>query len=118
MENNLILVSLTDDQISKAKDKNGSRKRITHALVVGNHGTMFGTEKQCRKYYSAWSDIFIHLFNKYYETDQYEFKTFKCSGNVVEKLFNESDSMKPNTTKRYSSKKPKKKGFIARLFGL
>ena len=46
MENDLILVVLDTEQITKAKDENGKRKQITHALVVGNYGVMFGTEKQ------------------------------------------------------------------------
>ncbi|MFQ2347694.1 MULTISPECIES: hypothetical protein [Aeromonas] len=53
MENDLILVVLDVEQIAKAKDENGKRKQITHALVVGNYGVMFGTEKQCMKYYST-----------------------------------------------------------------
>ena len=28
--------------------------RITHALVCGPYGQMFGTERQCLKYFTAW----------------------------------------------------------------
>ena len=54
MKHNLTLVILTPEQSAQAKEANGSRKRITHALVCGPHGQMFGTEKQCLKYFTAW----------------------------------------------------------------
>ena len=47
MKHNLTLVILTPEQIARAKEANGSRKRITHALVCGPYGRMFGTERQC-----------------------------------------------------------------------
>ena len=53
MKHNLTLVTLSDEQVAKAKVANGPRKRITHALICGPHGQMFGTEKQCLKY---WTD--------------------------------------------------------------
>ena len=71
MGNDLILISLDAEQIATAKEKNGKRKQITHALLVGNYGVMFGTQKQCMKYYSAWKDIFKDFFNKSYEIDCY-----------------------------------------------
>ena len=45
MKHNRPLVILTPEQIARAKAANGSRKRITHALVCGPHGKMFGTER-------------------------------------------------------------------------
>ena len=54
MNYNLTLVTLTPGQIAMAKDANGVRKTITHALICGPHGQIFGTEKQCRKYWVAW----------------------------------------------------------------
>jgi len=56
------LVKLTAGQIALAKEANGRKKQITHAVVCDNFGQLFGTEKQCRKYYSAWSNIFPHIF--------------------------------------------------------
>ena len=47
MKHNLTLVTLTADQIANAKEANGQRKRITHALICGPYGQKFGTEKQC-----------------------------------------------------------------------
>jgi hypothetical protein len=117
METDLVLVSLNDDQISKAKEASGKRKLITHALVFGKYGTMFGTEKQCRKYYSAWKEIFKSLFGSCYETDNYDLKTYKCSGNVVMNLIAESDKSKPNITLTENAPKSKKKGFWSKLFG-
>ncbi|EGR1559814.1 hypothetical protein D6Y19_24695 [Vibrio parahaemolyticus] len=58
MENSLILVALSEEQITQAKAANGQRKKITHALLCGSYGQIFGTEKQCLKYYNAWKDIF------------------------------------------------------------
>jgi hypothetical protein len=82
----LILAKLNDEQIIKAKEINGRRKLITHALIAGDFGTRFGTEKQCRSYYSAWSDIFSHLFNECYETEHHEISQYTCAGNVILKL--------------------------------
>lgn len=117
MENDLILISLNDDQISKAKDANGKRKQITHALACGKYGVMFGTEKQCRKYYSVWKEIFKHLFGKCYESDNYNLNTYKCSGNVVMELIDESDKQKPKIDFLEEAIVNKKKGFWSKLFG-
>ena len=54
MKHNLTLVVLTPEQIGRAKKANGSRSRITHALICGPYGQMFGTERQCRKYFTLW----------------------------------------------------------------
>jgi len=117
MENDLILVVLDAEQIAKAKDENGKRKQITHALVVGNYGVMFGTEKQCIKYYSVWKDIFKDLFGKCYETDQYHISAYTCSGNVVIDLIEESDRRKPKIDFIKETVTREKKGFWEKLFG-
>ncbi|MBL0444633.1 hypothetical protein ACK36B_07065 [Aeromonas veronii] len=116
MKDDLVLVALDAEQIAKAKDENGKRKQITHALVVGNYGVMFGTEKQCMKYYSVWKDIFKDLFGKCYETDQYHLTTYTSSGNVVMDLIEESDRRKPNIDFIEDAMKHEKKGFWAKLF--
>ncbi|MBW3691822.1 hypothetical protein [Aeromonas dhakensis] len=112
MENDLILVVLDVEQIAKAKDENGKRKQITHALVVGNYGVMFGTEKQCMKYYSTWRDIFKGLFDRCYETDQYHIRTYISSGNVVMELIKESDRRKNKTDFIKKTMIHEKKGFL------
>ncbi|QSL93227.1 hypothetical protein JWV26_02315 [Ectopseudomonas toyotomiensis] len=117
METDLVLVSLNDDQISKAKEANGKRKQITHALVCGKYGVMFGTEKQCRKYYSAWKEIFKSLFGRCYETESYDLNTYKCSGNVVMDLITESDKNKPDIDFIGIALKSEKKGFWSKLLG-
>lgn len=119
MDNDLVLASLNKEQIFRAKEENGKRRQITHALVVGAHGTMFGTEKQCRKYYFVWSDIFKELFGKCYETDQYQVNCYVDSGNVVMSLIEESDGKKAKIVQHQSTQqsKPKNKGLFARLFG-
>ncbi|KXO07486.1 MULTISPECIES: hypothetical protein [Marinobacter] len=117
MGNDLVLVALDAEQIAKAKDENGKRKQITHALVVGNYGVMFGTEKQCMKYYSVWKDIFKHLFGKCYKTDQYHLTTYTSSGNVVMDLIEESDRRKPKIDFIEEAVKRERRGFWAKLFG-
>ena len=54
MKHNLTLVILTSEQIARAREANGSRKRITHALVCGPYGQMFGTEQQCLRHFTLW----------------------------------------------------------------
>ena len=71
MRDDLVLVPLSRDQIAKAKEAHGKRKRITHALLCGSHGQLFGTEKQCLKYYEVWSAIFPQLFKQAYQAEDY-----------------------------------------------
>ena len=54
MKHDLTLVILTPEQITRAREGNGGRKRITHALVCAPFGRMFGTERQCLKYLTGW----------------------------------------------------------------
>jgi hypothetical protein len=52
---------------------------------------MLGTEKQCRKYYSAWKDIFRHLFDKVYETEMHPIQRYESTLNLVMLLIQEDD---------------------------
>ena len=92
----LILVALTPDQIAQAKEINGKQKRITHALLCGPYGQLFGTEKQCRKYCNAWNPayrvevsagkfraLFPGLFSKAIETSTHEIVDFNSTFNLV-----------------------------------
>ncbi|MBL0517986.1 MULTISPECIES: hypothetical protein [Aeromonas] len=117
MNNDLVLVTLGVEQIAEAKEANGKRKQITHALVVGNYGVMFGTEKQCMKYYSVWKNIFKELFGKCYETNQFHLTTYICSGNVVMDLIAESDRRKPKIDFIDEVEKRERKSFWSRLLG-
>ncbi|MYD92947.1 MAG: hypothetical protein F4Y02_04495 [Chloroflexi bacterium] len=54
MKHDLTLVILMPEQIARAREANGRRKRITHALVCGPCGQMFGTERQCLRYFTVW----------------------------------------------------------------
>ena len=93
MKYNLVLVTLDKTQIEKAKQANGERKRITHALVCGPYGQMFGTEKQCFKYYSAWVNLFSCLFDKGVKTDAFVINDFKTTDLLVCKLFDAEDAL-------------------------
>ena len=89
--NELILVSLSEELIAKVKDANGSRKGITHALICGPHGQMFGTESQCLKYYLVWRDIFPALFSKGVERTEYEITDYRSTFDLVNRLFEADD---------------------------
>ena len=78
-----MLVTLSEDQIALAKVANGPRKRITHALICGLYGKLFGTERQCLKYYPAWKDIFPKLFSRAYRTSAYEIADFDSTIDLV-----------------------------------
>lgn len=104
MRQTLILVKLSPHQISQAKAVNGRRKQITHALLCGSHGQIFGTEKQCRKYFSVWNpaykievlpgkfeSLFPGLFDKAVETDDYEIRDFRTTLNLVYHLIEAQD---------------------------
>lgn len=81
--NDLVLVKLSDVQMALAKQANPHRRKITHALLCGTYGQMLGTEKQCRKYYSAWKDIFRRLFDKVYETEMHPIQRYESTLNLV-----------------------------------
>ena len=92
----MTLATLTPVQIAMTKDANGVRKTITHALICGQYGQIFGTEKQCRKYWVAWNPakrpaIFPKLFGKAVETDNYEITNFETTCDLVNILGEKHD---------------------------
>ncbi len=105
MRQTLILVKLSPLQISQAKAANGKQKRITHALLCGSYGQIFGTEKQCRKYFSVWNPayktevtpgkfkaMFPALLDKAVETDRHEIREFTTTFNLINRLIEAQDS--------------------------
>ena len=82
----LVLVKLNDEQIALARQANGARRRVTHALLCGSYGQMFGSEKQCAKYYDAWRDIFRHLFRQVYKTERHPIRCYEPTFNLVTAL--------------------------------
>jgi len=116
LKEKLILVTLSEEQIEKAKEINGARKKFTHALLCGSIGQMFGTEKQCKKYYSAWNSIFPLVFEKGVETDDYEINNFDSTPELVNLIIERNDNPKQKASKKPSKPEPKK-GFFAKLFG-
>jgi hypothetical protein len=121
MKYDLVLVSLNQQQIEKAKEINGARKQITHGLLCGPYGQMFGTEKQCRKYYSVWVNIFPLIFEKGLETENHEITNYEATFNLVNKLIEVHDPLEKANNPIYKEieelSKKKKKGFFAKLFG-
>ena len=108
MQYNLTLVDLTPEQIQKAKEANGSRKRITHALICGPYGQMFGTERQCLKYFTVWDPdyrievapgkfnaVFPELFDKAVKTTQFEITDYKSTWDLVGKLIEVTEHRPP-----------------------
>ena len=104
MTHDLVLVKLNPSQIAQAKAANGERKRITHALLCGPHGQIFGTEKQCRKYFSAWDPAcktevspgkfqatFPNLFRKAIEVERCPINAFESTFNLVNILMEAQD---------------------------
>lgn len=120
MKHEITLVLLSNEQVGKAKEINGSRKQITHGLICGPHGQIFGTEKHCRKYFSVWVDIFPHLFSRGVETDNFQISNFESTFDLVNKLIALHD---PLAKKAEAPKTPKAKGktvkvgFLSKLFG-
>ena len=99
----LILVTLNPEQIAKAKEATGKRKRITHALLCGHYGQIFGTEKQCLKYYIAWKQNSPTLFSEAKRTDLYEIVNFETTFNLVTKFIDAEDTQK-STGRRLENK--------------
>lgn len=120
MKETLILARLNSEQIKKAKFENGERKQITHTVLCGEYGQLFGTETHCRKYYSAWSKIFPLLFEKAIEASEVEINNFRSTFNLVNILIEESDKLTPKPDLSFLDEpisKPKKRGLLSKLFG-
>lgn len=120
MKEKLILVTLNKEQIEKAKEVNGARKQITHALLCGSSGQLFGTEKQCRKYYSVWANIFPNIFIKAFESDNQEITDYSSTFDLVNILIAKNDEGQKQVSQQLqqtNTDKPTKKGFFSRLFG-
>ncbi len=119
MKHSLILVALNQEQISKAKEVNGNRKQITHALICGPFGQIFGTEKQCMKYYSAWIEVFPLLFDKGIETDSHEISDYRSTFNLVNKLISAHDPLEStnDTLMQGRRNQKEKKSIFSWLFG-
>ncbi|MAX33567.1 MAG: hypothetical protein CME72_10955 [Halomonadaceae bacterium] len=118
----VLLVELNDEQIRKAKVANGARKQITHAVVCGEYGQIFGTEKKCRKYYSAWSEIFPKLFDGGKEEKGHEPASYESTFDLVNILIAAHDSLEEKSETRQIPSAPqsarlRKKGFLEKLFG-
>ena len=82
----LLLVALNDEQIVAAKAANGSKKQITHGLICGKYGQIFGTENQCRKYFEGWGVNFRRLFEPGEIREHIEIHDFASTFNLVERL--------------------------------
>ena len=108
MKHNLTLVILAPEQIARARAANGSRKRITHALVCGPYGQMFGTERQCRKYFTAWDPDhrievapgqyrapFGDLFDKAVTTTAYAISDYRTTPDLAARLTEASGTVPP-----------------------
>jgi len=123
MKNNLILVTLNQTQRDKAKEENGPRKKITHALMCGPHGQIFGTEKYCRKYYSAWRKLFPYIFDKAIEVSEYDIMDYETTCDLVTKLIKVHDPLEKadnpiwQEIEKMKKNKETKKGFLSKLFG-
>lgn len=122
MENMLILVKLNDEQVALAKEVNGSRKQITHALLCGEYGQMFGTEKQCSKYFNVWKGIFKTLFFDIKLCNSYHVSDYENTFNLVNILITASDKQKTlgastNNEITKQLEPTSKKGFWSRIFG-
>jgi hypothetical protein len=121
MKHNLELVTLNDEQIKKAKEVHGARKQITHALICGPYGQIFGTEKYCRKYYSAWMNVFPLLFRKSIETGNKQISEFESTFDLVNKLIAIHNPLEKENNPSYEdfekNATKSKQGFFAKLFG-
>lgn len=121
MKHDLTLVQLNAEQISLAKEANGLRKEITHGLICGPHGQIFGTEKQCRKYYSVWTKIFPHLFIRGVETNEFEITTYKSTFDLVNILIELHDPLESAAAPSFNAqptqeKKNQKSSLFSRIW--
>ena len=121
MKHNLTLVILTPEQIGRARAANGRRKRITHALVCGPYGQMFGTERQCLKYFTLWDPdhrievapgqyraLFADLFDRAVTTTAYAIGDYRTTPDLTGRLMEASGAAPPAG--------PSVRGLLGRFF--
>ena len=106
MKHDLTLVALNQEQITKAKEVNGKRKQITHAVICGPYGAVVRNgEANVSSIFSVWDPayrievtlgkyvaIFPNLFSKAVKTDRYEISNFEHTFNLVSKLIALNDA--------------------------
>jgi len=90
----LCLAALSPYQIEQAKAGLGPRKQITHVLMCGKFGKIFGTEKQCRKYFVPWSTHFPELFDSAVVAETCELEDYVEKRDLVLTLIDESERRK------------------------
>ena len=86
MLKSMILVSLSEEQVVRAKSTNGARLRITHAVLCLPHGQVFGTETQCLRYYERWAKRFPMLFLRSYKTANRAISDYHSTVDLAAKL--------------------------------
>ena len=111
------LVSLNRQQVESAKRVNGQAKRIAHELLCGPYGQIFGTEKQCLKYYSVWLEVFPLLFAKRKRVKRAKLSDYKSTFNLVNDLTAAQDAISKHyrVPPRPSASSADKKVFSASL---
>ena len=87
----LVLVRLTPEQVTRAEAANRARRHITHALICGPFGQMFGTEQQCRKHFDSWNParepaVFPTLFRQAVELDDFAIADYSNTDDLVLRL--------------------------------
>lgn len=116
-KHDLVLVKLNRKQIAKAKEANGHRKDITHALLCGPYGQIFGTEKQCLQYYSVWLEVFPLLFAKRKRTKRAKISDYTSTFNLVNDLISVQDAFAKHYGVRPPSPQWKKRSGCLMPFG-
>ncbi|MXW36411.1 MAG: hypothetical protein F4Z60_13360 [Chloroflexi bacterium] len=122
MKHNLTLVILTPEQIARAREANGSRTRITHALVCGPYGQMFGRERECRKYFTLWDPdhrievapgqfraLFADLFDRAVKTTAFPISDYQTTPDLAARLMVAAGVSPPAG--------PSLRGLLGRLLG-
>lgn len=87
------LIRLSKEQIQQAKAKNGERKTITHAVLCGSYGQVFGNKVYCQKYFKLWSKIFPKLFEGGDVLDSFDIVNYESTFDLVNILIEKHDSI-------------------------
>ena len=77
----------------KQNKKTGAKKKITDALLCGDYGQIFGSEKQCMKYYAVWKDIFPLLFESASIVNKYPIIEYESTFDLVNILMKKHDDL-------------------------
>ena len=89
----LVVVKLNKNQIGKAKKAHAKHEKITHVLLCGPYGQLFGTEDFCTKRAITWLEVFPYIFKKRKKISRAKLSNYESTWDLVGTLITVQDGL-------------------------